>query len=109
MVTNQQDTTTGGKTSDYHEPPKELDQNTRNYTRALKTLSEEIEAIYWYNERITLTDDDQLEKILTHNRNEEMEHAAMSLEWLRRNMSGWDTTLRSYLFSDAEITSLADE
>ena len=95
--------------SDYHEPPQELNDQTRNYTRVLKTFSEEIEAIYWYNERVSLTKDEQLRKILAHNRNEEMEHAIMSLEWLRRNMDGWDKVLKTYLFTEGEITALGDE
>lgn len=78
----------------FHEPPSELSEQTRDYTRALVSLKEEIEAIDWYQQRLTVTNDKQLKKILLHNRNEEMEHACMALEWLRRNMDGWNEKLK---------------
>lgn len=89
--------------SDYHEPPQELDAFTRDYTRALNSLKEEIEAVDWYQQRIAVSSNQQLRAILAHNRDEEMEHAAMSLEWLRRNMPGWDEKLRMYLFTTEPI------
>ncbi len=89
--------------SDYHEPPQELDANTRDFTRALNSLKEEIEAVDWYQQRIAVSNNRQLRAILAHNRDEEMEHAAMSLEWLRRNMPGWDEKLRIYLFTTDPI------
>jgi hypothetical protein len=95
--------------SDYHEPPQELDETTRNYTRALSSLKEEVEAVFWYNERAQLSQDTSLKRILLHNRDEEMEHASMTLEWLRRNMPGWDDALRTYLFTEKDIVSIEDE
>lgn len=95
--------------SDYHEPAGELSQQTREYTRALKTLIEEVEAVEWYQQRVDLSKDTALKKIMAHNRDEEIEHACMALEWLRRNMPGWDEELRTYLFTDGEITELEDE
>ena len=89
--------------SDYHEPPQELDANTRDFTRALNSLKEEIEAVDWYQQRIATSNNEQLRAILAHNRDEEMEHAAMSLEWLRRNMPGWDEKLKIYLFTTDPI------
>jgi len=89
--------------SEFHEPAEELSKATREYRRALNTLQEEVEAIDWYQQRIDPCEDEQLRKILEHNRNEEMEHACMTLEWLRRNQPGWDEQLRTYLFSEGDI------
>ncbi|MEX0813420.1 MAG: ferritin-like domain-containing protein [Chitinophagales bacterium] len=91
--------------SEFHEPAEELSKETRNYRRALNTLQEEVEAIDWYQQRMDACDDEQLFKILEHNRNEEMEHASMTIEWLRRNQPGWDKQLRTYLFTEGDITS----
>ncbi len=95
--------------SDYHEPTNELTTSTRDYVRALHSLREEIEAVDWYQQRVDATSDQQLKKILEHNRDEEMEHACMALEWLRRNMAGWDKHMKTYLFTDKEITSIEDD
>ncbi|MFP4330102.1 MAG: encapsulin-associated ferritin-like protein [Spirochaetaceae bacterium] len=95
--------------SQYHEPPEELSPRIRDLTRILVSLKEEIEAIDWYNQRIELASDDQVRSILRHNQMEEMEHASMALEYLRRNMEGWDETLRTYLFSEGDITALEEE
>lgn len=94
---------------DYHEPVELLDEKTRNETRALNSLKEEIEAIDWYNQRVAATKDPELRQILAHNRQEEIEHAAMTIEWLRRNMEGWDEELRTYLFTDKNIAHLEEE
>jgi len=90
--------------SDYHEPAQELSEHARDLTRALNSLKEEIEAVDWYNQRVDLTGNDELKEILAHNRDEEIEHACMTLEWLRRNMDGWDEELRTYLFTEGDIT-----
>jgi hypothetical protein len=95
--------------SDYHEPADEMKPEDRNFSRALRSMKEEIEAIDWYNQRISAASDKSLQKILAHNRDEEMEHAAMLLEWLRRNMKGWDEPLREYLFTEKPITEIEEE
>jgi ferritin-like protein len=87
----------------YHEPHDLLSSETKDFSRAMVSLTEEIEAVDWYQQRLDVTDDQQLKKILMHNRNEEMEHACMLIEWLRRNMDGWDEQLRQYLFTNKEI------
>ncbi|MDZ7741132.1 MAG: ferritin-like domain-containing protein [Bacteroidota bacterium] len=92
----------------YHEPANELSGKTRDVTRALISLKEEIEAIDWYNQRIDGTDDEGLRQILEHNRDEEIEHACMALEWLRRNMGAWDENLKTYLFTEGNITELEE-
>lgn len=89
--------------SNYHEPAEELSQQARNFSRALNSLKEEIEAIDWYHQRVETTDDAELGELLIHNRDEEIEHACMTLEWLRRNMPGWDQQLRTYLFKEGSI------
>ena len=95
--------------SEFHEPPEDLSKQTRDFRRALNSLMEEIEAIDWYQQRIDSCVDEQLKKIIEHNKLEEMEHASMALEWLRRNMNGWDEKLKMYLFTEGEITKLEDE
>ncbi len=92
----------------YHEPVEELSDQTRNIVRALDSLKEEIEAVNWYHQRVDACKDENLKKILAHNRDEEIEHAVMTLEWLRRNMSGWDEELKNYIFSEGDITELED-
>jgi ferritin-like protein len=95
--------------SEFHEPPEELSESTRTYRQALNSVMEEMEAIDWYQQRIDATKDEQLRKIIAHNRDEEMEHACMALEWLRRNMDGWDEQMRTYLFTEGDITELEEE
>jgi len=95
--------------SQYHEPTGELSEKARNITRALISLKEEIEAVDWYNQRVDVTKDEHLKSILAHNRDEEIEHACMALEWLRRNMDGWDDELRTYLFTEGDITNLEED
>lgn len=94
--------------SQYHEPTEELSEKARNITRALISLKEEIEAVDWYNQRVDVTKDEHLKNILAHNRDEEIEHACMTIEWLRRNMDGWDDELRTYLFTEGDITNLEE-
>lgn len=94
--------------SNYHEPADELSQEARNFSRALNSLKEEVEAVDWYHQRVDLTEDESLKKIMAHNRDEEIEHACMTIEWLRRNMPGWDDELRTYLFTEGDITELEE-
>ena len=93
----------------YHEPVDLLDEKTRNITRALMSMKEEIEAVDWYNQRVAACRDPHLKKILEHNRDEEIEHAVMTLEWLRRNMDGWDHELRTFLFTEGDIAEAESE
>ena len=89
--------------TDYHEPWDALDEHAKNVHRALTSLKEEIEAVDWYNQRVVLCQDQELRSVLAHNRDEEIEHAAMTLEWLRRNMEVWDEQLKTYLFTTVPI------
>ena len=92
----------------YHEPAAELSPETRSLHRALTSLTEELEATDWYQQRIDVADDEELEAILVHNRDEEIEHAMMLLEWLRRNFPGFDERMKTYLFTKAPITELEE-
>jgi ferritin-like protein len=92
--------------SEYHESWDVLPEHTRLIHRAIASLQEELEAVDWYHQRIAVTDDVELKAILAHNRDEEIEHAAMLLEWLRRNMDGWDGELKDYLFTSEPIAKL---
>ena len=88
--------------SDYHEPVEELSPQARDFSRALKSLKEEVEAVDWYHQRAVTTKDQELKDILEHNRDEEIEHACKTIEWLRKNMPVWDKELREQLFKDDE-------
>lgn len=89
--------------ANFHEPIEKLSDRTLELHRGIVSLIEELEAIDWYQQRIDATDDEELKKILEHNRDEEKEHAAMSLEWLRRKDVGFDKQLRDYLFTEGSI------
>ena len=93
---------------DYHEPWERLSESARNVHRALTSLKEEIEAVDWYHQRADLSEDADLKAILEHNRDEEIEHACMALEWLRRRIPAWDENLRTYLFTQAPITEIEE-
>ena len=94
--------------SEYHEPEAELNDDARDQHRALKSLQEELEAVDWYNQRWTASKNESLRAVLAHNRDEEIEHACMTLEWLRRNVPKWDEHLRTYLFTQAPITEVEE-
>jgi len=87
----------------YHEPTDELSAETRDMHRAITSLMEELEAVDWYNQRVDVCKDDELRAILIHNRDEEKEHAAMVLEWIRRRDPTFDKELRDYLFTTKSL------
>lgn len=93
----------------YHEPVEKLDEKAQDIVRALNSLKEEVEAVDWYNQRVVASKDDELKAIMAHNRDEEIEHVCMTLEWLRRNMGVWDDELKTYLFKEGKITELEEE
>lgn len=89
---------------DYHEDVTLLDDHAKDMVRALCSLKEEIEAVDWYHQRVVACTDEALKNIMAHNRDEEIEHAMMTLEWLRRNGSpAWDAHMRTFLFKEGEI------
>ena len=87
----------------YHEPIDELSDETRDMHRAIVSLMEELEAVDWYNQRVDACKNTQLKAILAHNRDEEKEHAAMVLEWIRRQDPAVDRELKDFLFSEKPI------
>ena len=91
-----------------HEPAGQLTDRTIDIHRAIVSLMEELEAIDWYNQRAEACTDPELRGVLEHNRNEEIEHASMTLEWIRRNVAKFDEALKLYLFTSGDITTLEE-
>jgi ferritin-like protein len=90
-----------------HEEREVLGPEILDRHRAISTIMEELEAIDWYDQRITASSDAELQAVLAHNRNEEKEHASMLLEWLRRHDQELDTHLRNYLFKQGPIREVS--
>lgn len=88
-----------------HEDAALLDAATIDRHRAIQSVIEELQAVDWYDQRVRATDDPTLAEILAHNRDEEKEHAAMGLEWLRRHDPVLDQHLRTYLFTEGSIVA----
>jgi len=86
-----------------HEAEARLSSKTRDLHRAIVSLQEELEAIDWYQQRVEATDDAELREILRHNREEEVEHASMVLEWIRRHDTDFAAKLKTYLFTEGSI------
>jgi hypothetical protein len=89
-----------------HEPRDLLDEASVDHHRAVTSLCEELEAIDWYDQRVKATSDDSLAAVLAYNRDDEKEHAAMTLEWLRRRDPALDANLRKFLFTTEPITEV---
>jgi len=90
----------------YHEPLELLSEGTRNLHRAIVSLKEELEAVDWYTQRAEACSDAELRAVITHNKNEEIEHAMMTLEWLRRNHPVFEQNLKTYLNTTGPITAI---
>lgn len=86
-----------------HEAANDLSETTRDMHRAIVSLIEELEAVDWYQQRVDACKNPELKAILAHNRDEEKEHAAMVLEWIRRNDSAFSKELKDYLFTGKQI------
>ena len=95
--------------ANYHEPFEILSDQTKDMHRALTSLGEELEAINWYRQRADVCKDDNLREILLHNMREEMEHAAMVLEWIRRRDTDFAGHLKTYLFTEGAVTELEEQ
>lgn len=89
-----------------HEPFDSLSNETKDLHRAIVSLMEELEAVDWYNQRVDGATNDELRAILAHNRDEEIEHAMMGLEWIRRHNAKFDENARTYLFTDGPVTQV---
>ena len=98
-----------GASESYHEAQELLSERTRDMHRALVSLQEELEAVDWYQQRADAASNAELREILLHNLREEMEHACMLLEWLRRNSTDMDAQMRTYLFTPGPITEVEEQ
>ncbi|HEY6643178.1 ferritin-like domain-containing protein [Povalibacter sp.] len=96
----------GANSAGLHEDVEKLHPQTIDRHRAVASLMEELEAIDWYDQRIDAADDLELKGLLAHNRDEEKEHAAMVLEWLRRHDGKLDQHLRTYLFTNKPLLQI---
>ncbi|AEH60483.1 conserved hypothetical protein [Methanosalsum zhilinae DSM 4017] len=92
-----------------HEERSKLSEKTLDLKRAIDSLKEELEAVDWYNQRADACTDENLKKILIHNANEEKEHAAMLIEWIRQNDGNFAKEFKEYFFSEEkDIASLEE-
>lgn len=96
----------GGASMGFHESEDKLSEKTMDMHRAIVSLMEELEAVDWYSQRVDAATDPALKAILAHNRDEEKEHAAMTLEWIRRNDPAFDKELRDWLFTDKPLDTI---
>ncbi|MEZ5143932.1 MAG: ferritin-like domain-containing protein [Acidimicrobiales bacterium] len=92
-----------------HEPLGSIRPETVDRHRAIVSIMEELEAVDWYDQRVDAADDPELAAVLAHNRDEEKEHAAMVIEWLRRHDPVFDRHLRTYLFTTGSIVDIEHE
>jgi ferritin-like protein len=92
-----------------HENEDRLTGKTKDLHRAIRSIVEELEAIDWYQQRVDATENEELKSILAHNRDEEKEHAAMLLEWVRRKDPAFAREMKSFLFKDGvKITEIEE-
>ena len=93
----------------YHEPPAELDAETRTFARMIASLTEEAEAIGWYAQRLALEPDPDARAIMANAQQEEFKHFAMDLEFLIRRSPKWRVALQGVLFTDGDIVEAGEE
>jgi uncharacterized protein len=91
-----------------HAPRERLSRATLNHHQAIVSLMEELDAVDWYRQRAEDTEDAALREVLLHNMREEIEHACMILEWLRRNDGEWSKEMDTYLYTEAPITEVEE-
>jgi uncharacterized protein len=96
-------------TDQYHEPPGELRAETRTFARMIASLQEEAEAIGWYEQRMSVEQDEDARAIMQNAQQEEFKHFAMSLEFLTRRNEKWRTALRNVLFKQGDIVELGEK
>jgi hypothetical protein len=106
---DQKGATAMAESAGLHEPADLLSPETIDRHRAIVSLQEELEAVDWYDQRVAAASDPELAAILAHNRDEEKEHAVMTLEWLRRRDPVFDANLRTYLFTTLPVTEVEKE
>lgn len=85
-----------------------LPEEVKDFHRMIQSLIEELEAVDWYNQRAAAANDPALKAIVEHNRDEEIEHAMMALEWIRRRNPVFDEMMKEFLFTQGDITKLEE-
>jgi ferritin-like protein len=95
--------------AEWHEDYDRMTEQARDFSRAVKSVQEELEAVDWYNQRAQATKDEHLRRILEHNLDEEIEHAIMGLEYLRRVNPVFEKHMRTYLFTEGDITEIEEK
>jgi uncharacterized protein len=95
-------------TEQYHEPAAELSEETRTFARMIASLTEEAEAIGWYQQRISLEKDEQARAIMENAQGEEFKHFGMDLEFLLRKTPNWRVALQNILFTDGDIVEAGE-
>ena len=93
----------------YHEPAAELSAEMRTFARMIASLTEEAEAIGWYEQRMALETDEQAKSIMEHAQREEFLHFAMDLEFLSRRKEKWRVALQKILFTEGDIVERAEQ
>jgi uncharacterized protein len=93
----------------YHEPPEELPPATRTFARLCASLTEEAEAIGWYEQRLDVEQDADARAIMANAQQEEFKHFAMNLEWLARRTPKWRVALETVLFTDGDIVEAGEQ
>lgn len=93
----------GASSGSLHAPRERLSKETIHLHHAIVSLMEELEAIDWYRQRADDCEDEALKAILLHNMREEMEHACMVLEWIRRNNADFEKEMKEILFTEGAI------
>ncbi|MGZ3581513.1 MAG: ferritin family protein [Ktedonobacterales bacterium] len=93
----------------YHEPANELSEQTRTFARMIVSMTEEAEAINWYEQRISIEKDSQARAIMANAQQEEFKHFGMDLEFLLRRKPKWRATLQDILFKEGDIVGLGEQ
>src|ERR1700683_2876917 len=90
----------------YHEPLELLSEETKNMHRAIVSLKEELEAVDWYQQRAEACSDEELRGVLVHNKNEEIEHAMMTIAWIRSHSGVFETNIGAYIGAKGPILAV---
>ena len=96
-------------TNQYHEPPQELSAETRTFARMITSMTEESEAIGWYEQRISVETDAGAKAIMRNAQKEEFKHFGMDLEFLLRRTPTWRKILQEILFTEGDIVAEGEE
>jgi hypothetical protein len=96
-------------TDQYHEPPDQLSAETRTFARVIASLQEEAEAIGWYEQRMSIEENDEARRVMEHAQREEFLHFAMDLEFLARRKEKWRIAVQKILFTEGDIVEQAEQ